>query len=213
MNFLRKHWFDIGAILSILVLAFVFLNFKTLSNYQLLMWLSLISLFFHQLEEYRVIGTFPGMLNTVLYKSEIPDRYPLNTNTAFYINVVIGWSFYLLAALFAEKAIWLGVATILISIGNIIGHTTLFNIKGKTIYNAGLATSWLFFAPCAYFFFSIVYNEHLITTTDYLIGIPLGIILNVVGIVKLIGWMANKNTAYIFEKRNLLAKDRKQNSR
>ncbi len=213
MNILRKHWFDIGAILSILVLAFVFLNFKTLSNYELLMWLSLISLFFHQLEEYRVVGTFPGMLNTVLYKSEIPDRYPLNTNTAFYVNVVIGWSSYLLAALFAEKAIWLGLATILISIGNIIGHTTLFNIKGKTIYNAGLATSWLFFAPCAYFFFPIVYNEHLITTTDYLIGIPLGIILNVVGIVKLIDWMANKNTAYIFEERNLLSKDRKQNSR
>ena len=212
MNIFRKHWFDIGGFLSIIVLAFIYLNFKTLSNYQLLMWLSLVSLFFHQLEEYRIVGTFPGMLNTVLYKSEIPDRYPLNTKSAFYVNVVMGWTSYFLAALFAEKAIWLGVAIMLISVGNIIAHTTLFNIKGKTIYNAGLATSWLFFAPCAYFFFSIVYTEHLITITNYLIGIPLGVTLNIVGILKLIDRMADKNTIYIFEQRNLLPKDRKNNT-
>ena len=45
--------------------------------------------------------------------------------------------------------------------------------------------------------------------TDYLIGIPLGLILNVIGIIKLIDWMADKNTTYIFEQRNLLSRDRK----
>jgi len=88
----------------------------------------------------------------------------------------------------------LGLATILISVGNIIAHTVLFNVKGKTIYNAGMATSWFFFAPCAYFFFSIICTGHLVTTADYLIGIPLGIILNVVGVLKLIDWLADKNT-------------------
>jgi Protein of unknown function with HXXEE motif len=212
MNFLRKHWFDIGGLLAILVLGLVFLNRQTLSNYQLLMWLNLVSLFFHQLEEYRIVGTFPGMLNSAMFKSDRPDRYPLNSNTAFYVNVVMGWLVYFLAGILAEKAIWLGLASILISIGNIIAHTTLFNIKGKTFYNAGLATSWLFFAPCAYFFFSIVYNDHLIKITDYFIGIPLGVILNVVGILKLIDWMADRNTPYIFEQRNLLAKDRSENA-
>jgi hypothetical protein len=209
MNILRKHWYDIGGILSILVLGFVFINFKTLSSYQFLMWLSLVSLFFHQLEEYRIAGTFPGMVNAAVYKSDLPDRYPLNTNTSLYVNVLIGWLLYFLAALLAEQAIWLGLATMIVSIGNTIAHTTLFNIKGKTIYNAGLVTSWLLFAPCVYFFFSIVYADHLIKITDYLIGIPLGIALNVVGIIKLIDWMADKNTTYIFEQRNLLSKDRK----
>jgi hypothetical protein len=183
-----------------------------LTNYQCVMWLSLVSLFFHQLEEYRVVGTFPGMLNTAMYKSEIPDRYPLNTNTALFVNVVVGWAFYFFAAFFAEKAIWLGLATILISLGNIIAHTFLFNIKGKTIYNAGMATSLIFFVPCVYFFFSIVHQEDLITTTDYLIGIPTGIILNVIGVLKTIDWMADRNTSYIFEERNLLWKDRKRKS-
>ena len=153
------------------------------------------------------------MLNTAMYKSEIPNRYPLNTNTAFYVNVIVGWTFYFFAAFFAEKAIWLGLATISVSFGNIIAHTFLFNIKGKTIYNAGMVTSWIFFVPCVYFFFAIVHHEHLASTTDYLIGISLGVTLNVIGVLKVIDWMANRNTTYIFEERNLLLKDRKKSSR
>lgn len=209
MDFLRKHWYDIGAVLALVVLGYVCLNVNMLSGYQRLMWCSLVSLFLHQLEEYRIAGTFPGMVNTVMYKSGQPDRYPLNTNTALCVNVAVGWLFYWLAAVFAEKAVWLGLATITVSLGNIIAHTIVFNIKGKTIYNAGLVTSWLLFVPCTCFFFVLVYTGHLIETTDYLIGIPLGIVLNVVGIVKLIDWMADKNTTYIFEQRNLLKKDRK----
>lgn len=209
MNTLRKHWFDIGGVLAVLVLGFILIKYETLSRYELLMWLSLVSLFFHQLEEYRIAGTFPGMINTAMYKSDMPDRYPLNTNTSLIVNVVVGWLFYFLAAAFAEKAVWLGLATIIVSLGNTISHTTVFNIKGKTLYNAGLVTSWLLFVPRIYFFFPIVYADRLITTTDYVMGIPLGAALNVVGIIKLIDWMADKNTNYIFEQRNLLPRDRK----
>jgi hypothetical protein len=209
MNILRKHWYDLGAFLSIIVAIYIFINYDSLTTYQTLMWLNLISLFLHQLEEYRIAGTFPGMINTVMYKSNMPDRYPLNTNTSLIVNVGIGWTAYFFAALFAEKAIWLGLATLMVSIGNIIAHTFLFNIKGKTFYNAGLLTSLLFFLPCAYFFFSIVYTNHLASSMDYCIGAALGIILNVVGVLKLIDWLANKNTSYIFNKRNLLEKDRK----
>ena len=212
MNFLRKHWYDLAGFFSIVILVYIFINYHNLTNYQLIVWVSLITLFFHQLEEYRIAGTFPGMLNTALYKSTMPDRYPLNTNTAFYINVVVGWTFYVAAAVLAEKAIYLGIATIMLSLGNTIAHTTLFNIKGRMLYNAGLLTSWLLFIPCAYFFFIIIHREHLVTMTDYLIGIPLGIVINVVGILILISWMANKDTTYIFDDRNLLPKDRKKNS-
>lgn len=213
MNFLRKHWYDLGSVFAGITIIYIFKFHYSLTSYQYLMWLSLASLFFHQLEEYRIVGTFPGMLNAVVYKSEMPDRYPLNTNSALFVNVIVGWTFYFFAAFFAEKAIWLGLATILTSLGNIIAHTFLFNIRGKTIYNAGMVTGWLFFAPCIYFFFSIVYNENIVTITDYLIGIPLGITLNLIGVLKIIDWMANRNTTFIFEDRNLLLKDRTKNSR
>lgn len=213
MDLLRKHWYDFGAFFSVVVFIYVFINYIKLTNYQTLMWLSLASLFLHQLEEYRIVGTFPGMVNTVMYNSKMPDRYPLNTNTAFYVNVVVGWTFYFLAAILGERTIWLGIATILVSVGNIIAHTIVFNIKGKTIYNAGLATSWLLFVPCVYFFISVIHTNHLPTKWDYCIGIALGITLNVVGILKLIDWMADKNTIYIFKDRNLLPKDRRKNNR
>lgn len=210
MDFLRKHWFDLGGLFAIFIALGLFYFYPLMTNYQLLMWLSLVSLFLHQLEEYRVDGTFPGMVNRAMYNSDMPDRYPLNTNTSLYVNVFVGWVPYLLAAILGEKAVWLGIATIIVSLGNTVAHTTVFNIKGKTIYNAGLATSWLLFAPCIYFFFTLIDKENLVTLIDYLIGIPLGIILNVVGIIKLIDWLADKNTSYIFEQRNLLPQDRKK---
>jgi hypothetical protein len=157
-------------------------------------------LFFHQLEEYRIVGTFSGMVNSVMFKSDIPDRYPLNMNSALYVNAFVGWLTYVLAAIFAEKAIWLGLATIFVSVGNIIAHTLLFNVLGKTVYNAGLATSLLFFAPVVYFFFAIAHGEGLITLYVYMIGIPVGIAFNVVGILKLIDWMKDRDTSYVFSK-------------
>lgn len=210
MNLLRKKWYDLGALFAIIVSVYISINLSYMTNYQILMYLSLVSLFLHQLEEYCIVGTFPGMVNTVMYKSKMPDRYPLNTNTSFIVNVAIGWSAYFLAALFAEKAIWLGIATMLISFGNIIAHTIVFNLKGKTLYNAGLFTSCLLFVPCIYFFISIVHSNNLATTEDYLVGIMLGLLLNYIGILKGIDWMADENTSYVFEDRNLLKKDRKK---
>ncbi len=208
MTFLRNNWYDVGAFLSVLVCIYVLNYHDTLTQYQIVMWLSLVSLLLHQFEEYRLPGTFPGMVNTVMYKSKMPDRYPLHSNTALYVNVFVGWTCYFLAAFFAENAIALGMATIMVSIGNIIAHTFVFNIKGKTIYNAGLLTSWLLFAPCVYFFVSIMYTNHLATKTDFYIGFALGIGLNYVGILKLIDWMADENTPYIFKSRNLLPNHR-----
>ena len=208
MNFLRNHWYDIGAFLIFCTLIYIYNFYRQLTPFQLLMWFSLISLFFHQLEEYRIAGTFPGMINKMVFKSDTPDRYPLNTSTALLINVLVGWLLYFLAALFAEKAMWLCIAALMISFGNIIAHTFLFNIKGKTFYNAGLITCWIFFVPCIYFFFKITSNTNLISQQDYIIGIILGVILNIFGVLKLIQWLSNKDTNYIFPQRNLLPRDR-----
>ncbi|MEO8962761.1 MAG: HXXEE domain-containing protein [Ginsengibacter sp.] len=205
MRILRKHWFDIGGVFALFILIALSINWRSASPYALIMWLSLASLFLHQVEEYRWPGTFPGMINTVLFKSNFPDHYPLNSNTALVINVGIGWLFYLLAAITGTNAVWLGLATILVSAGNVIAHTILFNRKGRTLYNAGMLTACIFFAPCIYYFFYVVYHDHLITVIDYLIGLPLGVVLNVVGVLKMIDWLKVKDSPYLFEPRNLLS--------
>lgn len=99
---------------------------------------------------------------------------------------------------------WLAIATILVSLGNIFAHTIIFNIKGKTFYNPGLITSWVFFAPIVYLFFDYVISQKLATPLDWSIGVLLGIALNYFGVYKMIIWLADKNTPYVFPKRFLL---------
>ncbi len=202
MHFLRLHWFDLGLALAFVTGAFVLIIHPT--ELALLLWLSLITLFLHQFEEYRYPGYFPGMLNSALYSSRRPDRYPLNTQTAFIVNVVIGWLLYLLAAVFNEKVVWLGIAAIMISVGNVIAHIFLFNLKGKTVYNPGMLTAIVFFLPLAVFFFGWVIQNHSASPLDWIVGIILGIALNYIGILKLIDWMKDENTLYAFPARCLL---------
>jgi hypothetical protein len=202
MNFMRLHWFDLGLVLAAMVGGFLLIAHPT--GLALLLWVSLITLFLHQAEEYRYPGYFPGMMNSVMFSSKQSDRYPLNANTALIVNVIVGWLSYLLAALFTDKALWVGTATILVSAGNFVAHTFLFNIKGKTFYNPGMLTADLLFLPIAIYFFAFVIQNKLATPLDWVLGISLGIVLNVIGILKMIDWMKDKNTRYIFPARFLV---------
>lgn len=202
MNFFRYHWFDIGLALAVALALTLYITQP--NGLSLLLWISLGSLFLHQVEEWRFPGYFPGMVNKAMFNSDLPDRFPLNANSGMLINVVLGWGGYLLAALFWKHAMWLAIATILVSLGNIFAHTIIFNIKGKTFYNPGLITSWVFFAPIVYLFFDYVISQKLATPLDWSIGVLLGIALNYFGVYKMIIWLADKNTPYVFPKRFLL---------
>ncbi|MFZ4663276.1 MAG: HXXEE domain-containing protein [Caldilineaceae bacterium] len=206
MNVLRQHWFDIGFVLALIVGAFLIVSH--VSPLSWLLWGSLLSLFLHQFEEYRYPGYFPGMMNVVMFGSKQPDRYPLNANTALLVNVAVGWLSYLLAALFGETLLWLGIATMLVSVGNVVAHTLLFNILGKTFYNPGLLTALLLFLPIVVYFCWLVIQNNLATPLDWGVGLVLGLALNYVGILKLIDWRKDENTQYIFPKRSLLPETR-----
>lgn len=64
------------------------------------------------------------------------------------------------------------------------------------------------FSTLCLLFIVIVMRDNLVSSLDLTIGIPLGILLNVVGVLKMIDWMADRSITYIFEQRNLLAKYR-----
>ncbi len=206
MRFLRLHWFDVGMILAVIVAGR--LPVSGVQGVKLILWLNLVSLFLHQFEEYRYPGYFPGMLNSVLYSSRQPDRYPLNTNSSFVINVVIGWAIYLAAAIFAEKALWLGIAAFSVSAGNVIAHIFWFNIRGRTFYNPGLVTSFALFLPLTVFFIHMVTKLGIATPGDWAAGIFLGATLSYLGIFKMILWMRDPLTSHIFPERCMLPRTR-----
>ena len=202
MNFLRMHWFDMGICLAVVVGGFTL--FMHLGGINLLLWCNLIALFIHQFEEYRYPGYFPGMMNTVMFSSQQPDRFPLNPQIALIVNLLVGWLFYFLAAVINQGAIWLGIATILVSTGNFIAHTFLFNIRGRTHYNPGMLSSILLFLPLSVLFFLRVVQYHSASTLDWTLGIVLGVALNYIGILKMIEWMKDGTTRFIFPARFLL---------
>ena len=197
----RIFWPDFGIFIAFLLLPALFLG--GFGKFQKLLLINLISLLIHQFEEYRFPGYFPGMLNVVMFKSETPDRYPLNTNTAMLINVFIGWLSYGIAFLFHENALFLAIATTMVSFGNFVAHTLLFNIKGKLCYNPGMLSSIILFLPL-----SIAITISIIKIKppllSYASGIALGIILNYIGILKMIDWLKDPNTKYIFPPRFLI---------
>ncbi len=201
MNFLRRHWFDIGLVLALA--AGISLFFMNKSPISFLLWISLISLFLHQFEEYRYPGYFPGMMNSVMFSSKQPEKYPLNANTALIVNVLVGWLSYFLAAAFGEKALWLGMATILVSAGNFVAHTFLFNIRGKSLYNPGMITADILFLPIVICFFFLVIRGHIATPVGWILGVGLGIALNYIGILKLVDWLKDEDTSYRFPQRSL----------
>jgi hypothetical protein len=196
------HWFDVGIGLAVLASGYVLT--ASLNTLSVLLWANLIALFLHQFEEYRFPGTFPGMMNTVMFNSPHPDRYPLNTNTALVINVSVGWLAFLMAALLGAGALWLGIATMLVSIGNVLAHTFLFSIKGGTRYNPGMLTAITLFAPIAISFGYVVVVGSSATPIDWALGLVLGVVLNYIGILKLIDWLKDENTPYVFPKRFLV---------
>ena len=193
---MRNHWFDVGMILGAFLVGYLLWSRPV--GIELLLWLSLLSLFIHQVEEYRFPGYFPGMINSWLFSSQRPERYPLNSQTSLVVNVGVGWCSYFLAALFGTDCLWLAIATILVSVGNIFAHTFVFNRKGKTHYNPGLLTSLVLFLPIAVLFFTTIIREERASLVDWIVGIVLGFVLNYIGIVKLIDWMKNEDSPYVF---------------
>lgn len=199
MRFLRNHWFHIGSVVALLFTLYLLFGAHDLSSFRILLSISFIGLLVHQFEEYVLPGHFPRMMNTVMFRSKTPDRYPLNTNTAFVINVFLGWGVYILAIVFSQHAVWLAVASIMISVGNIIAHTFLFNIKGKTLYNPGMVTALGIFLPTTIIFFEFVVQMKLLDVTNFVIGFVLGIVLNYFGVLKLISVLGKKNSPYRFK--------------
>ena len=195
---MRNHWHDVGVVFAVGIGAVALSTRTEISSYQFVMLLNLVALLLHQFEEYRLPGTFPGMVNRVMYRSTAPDRYPLNTNTALIVNVFVGWTLYVLPIAVGERAVWLGITAMTVSVGNIIAHTILFPVKGRMLYNAGLATCWLCFVPCVFLLVDGMNRDYVTTLTDVIIGVVVGTVVNVVGVVKPITWLASTDTTFVF---------------
>ncbi|MDO8307005.1 MAG: HXXEE domain-containing protein [Actinomycetota bacterium] len=181
---MERHWFDVGGVLGLILAAVLGFTGSSMSTLSLLLWISLLSLLAHQVEEWRRPGWFPGMLNVVLFRSADPWRFPLNVRSGLAVNVGVGWVGYVLAALLAERALWLALATITVSIGNCVLHLAVIPMRGRMPYNPGMATSLVLFLPISAWFLIGFWSS--MSLLDVLLGLAVGLALNVGGVVGLI---------------------------
>ena len=200
MRFAERHWFDVGAVFGIVLAIWLIVSGSGLDTITLILWISLLTLFAHQVEEWRWPGWFPGMLNVVLFRSENPATFPLNVRSGLVVNVVVGWAGYLLAALLGANALWLAMATILVSVGNCVLHLLVIPIRGRMPYNPGMATALFLFLPVSVWFFIEAWP--LMSVADIVIGLLLGVALNVGGVIGVIRLLEDPN-APAFEDRQV----------
>ena len=193
MRFLRRHWYILGMPVAIVALACGLMS--ALTKVQWILLLNFVALLLHQFEEYAWPGGEPWIINDVMQpKGSRPDRYPLNQNNAFVINVPLAWSFYLVPV-FVPGAVWAGLAPVVFGFGQLVGHGIANNRKLKTLYNPGLAAVVLGHVPLGIWYLREVHTSG----RDWAVAILYMAVFIVVGMLKVgYGLLANQDSPYPF---------------
>ncbi|MBT8338474.1 MAG: HXXEE domain-containing protein [Desulfatitalea sp.] len=169
LGFYRRHWFDIGGVLAVVVGVVLLLKWKTLPYIQLLMALNFFTLLLHQFEEYRWPGGLPGQMNGGLHKSDMPDRYPANPHSLMLLNTVGAYPFYLLPVFFPD-VIWLGLGPVLLAFAQVPTHGLMMPIKLKTLYGKGFITAFFMWLPIGILYIRHIVAEGLVRPADWVYG-------------------------------------------
>lgn len=202
MRILRNNWQDFGLIIAFVVCIVLVMNWGIIPQMNSILWLSFVAILLHQFEEYRWPGYFPGVFNLALFKSHSPDNYPLNKQSAMIINVVIAYIFYLIP-IFFPSIIWLGMAPVLMGFFQIIFHGIIINVRAKSIYNPGLASALFVHLSVGIWYINYVYEQHLITLSDWIWSTLYFAIAVYIFIVKGNLWLKNKNSIHKFSPNQL----------
>jgi hypothetical protein len=145
MKFLVENWSKIGGIIAVgIILVILFTGLKV-TDIKFLLWIHFVLLLLHQVEEYSYPGGFENFYNQHIWNKNPIMKFPLNQYGILLVNVVLGWTAYLVSAFFNLQLLWLAVGLLLISILNGLAHTIMFVMKRR--YNPGFFTGLFLFVP------------------------------------------------------------------
>ena len=161
----RKNWPRVGALLGMGIAGATALASKKLTKPQMLSALNFAALTVHQYEEYEDPGYFPGQFNAGVLHSDVPDRYPLNTNTAMIVNVPLAYTFYALPVVFPKHRT-LGLAPVLFGFMQAVGHGTAFPKLAGDRYSPGFLASLLLHVPIGVLYLRAVHDEEPLKRPD-----------------------------------------------
>jgi hypothetical protein len=183
MRFLRRHWYILGLALAIIALAWGLMS--DLTEVQWILLLNFVALPLHQFEEYGWPGGFPWIYNEVVAPSGgPPDRFPLNQNSALFINVT-AWPFCFTPVLFPDQRS-LGLAMALFAFGQLVYHGVVTNRKFKRLYNPGLALVVLGQVLLGIWYLTEIYSKSTVTLAEWggaivYLGSFMGVVMQLIG--------------------------------
>ena len=154
MKYWQQHWYYIGGILFV-ALAFIMglWGCDHMSKIQVLLVFSWMGMLMHQFEEYGFPGGFPIIANMAgLGETEHPERYPLNARQSFISNVFFCYLSYIIPICFPDL-IWMGACQVLAGVWQLPGHGIAMNLRLKSWYNPGLASTTFLQTPVAIYYF------------------------------------------------------------
>jgi hypothetical protein len=194
---MRRHWYNVGLVLGAIALGACLLGHLTTIQFILLLNFAVLTV--HQFEEYGWPGGFPWIMNEVIQRKGGPaDRYVLNQNNAFFVNVILAWPFYLMPVFF-PSVIWLGLAPTLFGFGQFGYHGIFSNVKLKSLYNPGLIAVVFGHVPVGIWYLVEVYSKGTISEADWVLAIAYIACFIVVGML-IIAFrvLADRNSPYPF---------------
>ena len=206
MDFYRKHWHDVGVglalVISIAMTIFMTLSRKKRSRAQVWSAWNLVALLLHQCEEYRFPGYFPGQFNAGVFKSQTPDHYPLNTQSAMIINTALAYPAYVLPLLFPRK-VWLGLAPVFIGFGQVLVHGIVFPLRAKARYGPGFVTALCLHLPIGIAYIRQIMREQSVKRSDWVKGVISTIGFAVGGVAAPMFLLRDKESPYHFTEQQM----------
>ncbi len=202
MHFYRKYWPDVGISLALGISIAMMVFQKKRSRAPMFSAWNLVALLLHQFEEYRVPGYFPGQFNGGVMKSETPDHYPLNTQSAMLINTALAYPRYSLPVLFPKK-VWLGLAPVFIGFGQVLVHGIVFPLRAKACYGPGFVTALCLHLPIGIAYIRQIRCEQPVKRTDWMKGVISFIGFAVGGIAAPMYLLRDKESTYRFTEQQM----------
>ena len=170
MKKIINNWYTVSIGLAVIFVCLVFMGDWDARETYLLISAAFLSL--HFFEEFGFPGGFPFMGVKVLLGRSETDSTKWNCNN---LNTMLSnWASLVLIYLlpmFLPGVRFLTIGAIVLSIGEIIMHLLLFNVRLKTFYNPGLITGLFGIGITVIVYLVRAFDPSIYVWYDYLLGV------------------------------------------
>jgi hypothetical protein len=177
IKWFKVNWPRTGLIVSIFLIIYmaVIVLPNNLLQFSVLLAAPLYML--HEFDEYVFPGRFAQFMNKNIYKLD-PENGMLNTDAAFWINIIAVWTVIPLFSLWAVFDIGQAIAIPYFFIFQAVVHLIL-GIIGKRFIHPGMISAWLIHVPWGIWTIWLLVQNGVITNPFWNGDLMVGLLLNV----------------------------------